>query len=82
MRTSISRNIYARNGQLDNAARAYRSTLEIDPKDTTARNNLGVIYARQGKLNQAISQWERILEIEPANQEVQENISKAKKMMN
>ena len=75
-------NIYARNGQLDNAARAYRSTLEIDPKDTTARNNLGVIYARQGKLNQAISQWERILEIEPANQEVQENISKAKKMMN
>ena len=73
-------NIHARNGQLAEAAQAYRAVLAIDPKDTNARNNLGVIYARQGKLDQAISQWERILEIEPGNQEVQDNISKAKKM--
>ena len=64
------------------AERAYQAVLEIDPKDTTARNNLGVIYARQGKLDQAILQWQVILEIEPSNQEVKENIEKARKMLN
>lgn len=40
-------------GDLDAAARAYETVLEMDPTNDVALNNLGIVYSRSGKYAEA-----------------------------
>lgn len=72
---------YDRSGLTGEAITAYQTAVKIKPDLTFAYNNLGLIRARQGKLSEAIKEWEKILEIEPGNEGAQQNIMRARSML-
>ncbi|MBW2469385.1 MAG: tetratricopeptide repeat protein [Deltaproteobacteria bacterium] len=73
--------IYKSQNRLEAAKRAFKKVVELDPDDIEARNNLGVIYAMQGKLDAALVEWQQVIALDPANRDVQDNIEKAKKLI-
>jgi tetratricopeptide (TPR) repeat protein len=75
-------NIYKTQNRMEEAKQAYQKVVQIDPADIEARNNLGVIYAMQGELDAAIIEWQQVMALDPENRDVQDNIEKAKKILN
>jgi Flp pilus assembly protein TadD len=64
------------------AIRAYRKVIKLDPADIEAYNNLGVAYAMEGELDRAVGLWQKVLEMDPDNPKAKDNLAKAKQMMN
>jgi tetratricopeptide (TPR) repeat protein len=56
---------YTCKGQMDQAVNEYRETLQIDPNDVDAHNNLGNALALQGRLDEAIEHFSQALKLEP-----------------
>ncbi|AWT60484.1 MAG: Thiol:disulfide interchange protein TlpA [Candidatus Moanabacter tarae] len=52
-------------GSFDEAILHYRRTLDLDPHQPKARNNLGVALQTTGKTEEAINQFRKALESEP-----------------
>ena len=52
-------------GRLEEAERLYRETLEIQPNNLNANNNLGVILKHHGKLEEAEKCYRKVIEIKP-----------------
>ena len=50
-------NVYYRNGDFDNALKAYKYARKIDPDIPGIHNNIGVIYMEQGYLDMAKSEF-------------------------
>ena len=63
------------------AAEAYEKVKELDPKNVTARENLGVIYANKGDLKAAIREWEKVLVLAPNRKDISESIARAKRFL-
>ena len=59
----------------------YQKVIELEPEDFEARNNLGVAYAMQGELEKAVSEWQEVLKIYPGNKSAQDNVRKAKAIL-
>lgn len=55
-------NLYARDGKLDLAERAYHRAIKLDDKDPIVWNNLGVLYLRRGEVNQAMACFREALD--------------------
>jgi len=51
--------------RLDEALRAYRSVLRVDPKAHAAHYRIGVVLARQGKSNAAAAEYAAALRLKP-----------------
>ncbi len=62
-------------GRWDEAIAAYRQAIELDPKNTTAHNNLGGILANQGQLDEAIACYRRAIELDPKNTTAHNNLA-------
>ncbi len=54
-------------GDLDAAARAYETVLEMDPTHDVALNNLGIVYGRSGKHEEAERVYRLALETDASN---------------
>jgi Flp pilus assembly protein TadD len=59
--------VLERQGLPDEAARAYREAIKLDPKSATAHYNLGSSLARSGKFAEAESHLRRAIEADPKN---------------
>jgi SAM-dependent methyltransferase len=56
---------YQQQHRLDDAARAYKHLLRIDPDHAEASNNLGAVLMAQGKAHEASARFARTLELTP-----------------
>lgn len=54
-------------GDLDAAARAYETVLDMDPTNDVALNNLGIVYSRSGKQAEAERVYRLAIENDPSN---------------
>ncbi len=52
----------------------YKKLLELDPKDTTAMNQMGIIYAKFGLYDEAIKIFEELIKIKAENPEAYGNL--------
>ncbi len=50
-------NVYYRNNDLDNALKAYKYALKLDPSVPGIRNNMGVVYMEKGYMDMAKSEF-------------------------
>jgi Flp pilus assembly protein TadD len=55
------------NGNIQEAMAHYRKALEIDPKQTMAHSNLGVLLAGQGKIAAAMEEYQKALDLDANN---------------
>jgi tetratricopeptide (TPR) repeat protein len=60
---------YRKTGDLENAEKAYRESLKLDPSGETALQNLPVVYMIQKKDDEAIAAYNNILKHHPKNPE-------------
>jgi tetratricopeptide (TPR) repeat protein len=58
---------YARENRTDDALKAFRRAVEIDPKIAAVYLNLSVAYDRLNRLNDALAAAEQAVELEPKN---------------
>ena len=61
-------------GDLDNAIKVYRKTIELKPDFAEAYNNLGTTLQRRGKLNEAIEAYKMAIETKPKYDEAYSNL--------
>ena len=59
--------VLERQGLPDEATRAYRKAIELDPGSATAHYNLGASLARSGQFAEAESQLRRAIKLDPKN---------------
>lgn len=64
-------------GQLVDAEKAYRSAIALDPKRSSAHNNLGYNLLLQGQPAAAEAEFRRALEIDPHSQIAHNNLGAA-----
>jgi tetratricopeptide (TPR) repeat protein len=64
-------------GNLEEAARAYRSAIELDGDFCDAMDNLGRLLRRQGKIDEAIYWYKRSIEVFPNNTVAHGNLAVA-----
>jgi tetratricopeptide (TPR) repeat protein len=67
---------YMRGGQLDEAMKALRRSIDLDSNYVAARINLGNILAAQGAVDEAIVHYRRALALEPDNAVVRDNLKR------
>jgi tetratricopeptide (TPR) repeat protein len=64
-------------GDVLGAIDAYQAALRIDPKQPSARSNLGAAYAKLGKYDDAIDQYQQALASDGANPSIRLNLGLA-----
>ncbi len=69
-----------RSGRLDEAARAYRRSLEVDPNYLEAKNGLAAITAGKGDIDQAIAILEELSTARPGQAHVLANLGYARSL--
>jgi TonB family protein len=57
---------YVREARWEEAAKWYRASLEIEPRDIVVLHNLGVCYSNLGQIDQALEEFERALAVDPS----------------
>src|SRR5207253_775970 len=55
----------------------YKSLIAINPRHTSAYNNLGVIYKKMGRADESIASYRNQVEIDPRNRYATSNLSRA-----
>jgi len=65
---------FHQSGQLGEAAGWYQKTLEIQPENTDALNNLGGVLQAQGKLDEAVACYNKAISIKPDSAEAHYNL--------
>lgn len=78
---SILGNAYFRNHMYAEAAQCYDHVKQMDARDTTAYENMGVIYANRGDFQEAVREWEELLKIDPRRDDIRKKIDKATRLM-
>ncbi|MDI6735614.1 MAG: tetratricopeptide repeat protein [bacterium] len=59
---------------VESTTQDYKKLLELDPKDITAMNQLGIVYAKFGLYDEAIKIFEEIIKIKAENPEAYGNL--------
>jgi serine phosphatase RsbU (regulator of sigma subunit)/anti-sigma regulatory factor (Ser/Thr protein kinase)/tetratricopeptide (TPR) repeat protein len=78
---SILGNAYFRNHMYAEAAQCYDRVKQMDARDTTAYENMGVIYANRGDFHEAVREWQELLKIDPRRDDIRKKIEKATRLM-
>jgi tetratricopeptide (TPR) repeat protein len=65
-----------RRGEREQAERAYKSAIALDPFDSHAHFGLGAVYASGGKTVEAIQEYETGLQTDPSNREALTTLEK------
>ncbi|QOX79158.1 tetratricopeptide repeat protein [Trichlorobacter lovleyi] len=68
-------NLYADNGDFDNAIAYYQAALEIKPSYMEASYNLGLVYFKLGALDEALKLFKRAIRLDPDFVDAYLNIS-------
>lgn len=66
-------------GNIDDALKAFKKALKINPKNITALNNLGVASWHKGDIHQAIDSFQQVLKLEPTNEDAIHNMHELQK---
>jgi Flp pilus assembly protein TadD len=72
----------AQNGEFEQAIVEYEAVLKIEPDNTSALTNLGVVYYNTGQLELAIEQYDKALEIAPEDADIHSNLAAAHVQLN
>jgi imidazolonepropionase-like amidohydrolase len=64
----------ARQGRFDEATKEFQATLNLDPQNSKAHLNLGLIYDRQNRPEDALRELQMALELEPNNAKIHYNL--------
>lgn len=72
MRTGMNA---AQNGELDQAAAAFRKAVEVDPTDAEAWDSLGVVLVRAGDEARGVEAFRRALRVVPGHPEAHRNLA-------
>ena len=64
-------------GRLEEAEKAFRTAVTLNPDDWTARNGLGATLLRLNRLDEAISEFERMQALVPDNTRAYNNLGSA-----
>ena len=67
--------LYQKQDDLDQPVALLREAIELDPKNATAYEALGVFLSKQNKLDEAISLMKRLVEIDPEEIMAHSNLS-------
>jgi Flp pilus assembly protein TadD len=67
--------VLVRLGRIDQAIEYYRKSLELDPGNAKAHNNLASALSEQGKLDEAVSEFRQALKLKPDFKEAHANLS-------
>lgn len=65
---------YHKNKQLQKALLEYQNVLELNPSNTQARNNLGLVYKDMGDLDRAAAEYIKLIALEPNNAKAYNNL--------
>ena len=65
-----------RGGQLEEAIKEVRRSVELDADYVAARINLGNVLAAQGQFDEAIVHYRRALTLDPGNAVVRDNLNR------
>lgn len=65
---------YAKQGNYNDAMRAFLTVLRRDPYDVMAHNNIGLIYYKKGMLEEAIKEFNIALKLNPSYSESHYNL--------
>ena len=63
------------NGKLDDAVKNYKKAIELNPNNSIAYNDLGVILIHLGKTNEAINNFKKTINISPKNTKAYLNLA-------
>lgn len=74
-------NLHKKQGDFQRAEDNYRKSCELDPQNTWAWNNLGVVLKDQNRLEESLSCYERLLKMGPAPVEIFFNLGLTLKEM-
>jgi hypothetical protein len=75
-------NVYAREGDLHQAASHYNAALRIDPQNAATLNNLGNVLMAQGDLEAALSHYSKALQKKPNFEQARHNLDLAMQKIN
>src|SRR5262249_12312262 len=64
-------------GKLDEAIDCYKKAVALDPKDGTARFNLGIALMDKGEVDGAIASYQKAVELEPKKADQHEALAQA-----
>ncbi|HUB67069.1 MAG TPA: tetratricopeptide repeat protein [Candidatus Methylacidiphilales bacterium] len=67
-------NIFAEQGQIDDAMVEYQKALDLNPNYPDAQNDLGAELLQKGRMDEAIAHFRKALEIDPDYSEVHYNL--------
>jgi len=73
--------VLERKGNINEALANYQEAATLDPNNSEAHYNLGLIFLRHWQPRMAIRHLERVLQISPGFLLAQKNLIKAKKML-
>lgn len=65
---------YTMSGDYNTAIAMYKKSIEFNPRDGKARNNLGNVYRDTGLYGEALKEYERALKISPYSVEAHNNL--------
>ena len=68
-------------GDYNKEIECYRKAIELDPKDASPWNNMGIAYYHLGNYPKAVECFQKAVELEPRNELFQRNLETAKKML-
>ncbi len=71
--------LYIIDDKLDEAEKVLKKANELNPRDVSINNNLGVIYARKKEFNKAIRRFEKAIDINPKFADAYFNLGKVYK---
>ena len=66
--------VFQNQGKLEEAIKAYKKVLSMEPDNADAYNNMGAVFQDQGKLEEAIEAYNNALSLRPDNAEAYNNM--------
>jgi Flp pilus assembly protein TadD len=70
--------VFARQGNLAQAAVELRAALELDPRNAGVHNDLGTVFALEGDFKEAAAEFEAALRLDPGLRTARENLERAR----
>lgn len=74
--------IYARQGEVDNARRSYRQAVRLRPDYIAARVGLARLSEKKGDVEAAVTEWQRVVRLNPQSDTAQYSLGRIYERLN